>query len=182
MAKIGYIRVSSLDQNIERQQNLLAPFKLDKIFTEKLSGKNMNRPELKKMMDYARESDIIHIESISRLARSVRDLLIIVDQLQKKHVEIFSLKENFLTSTAQGRFMLTVFGALSELERENILERQKEGLDNARAKGKIFGRPKIEKPKDFDKVIKLVNARKITAVAAMKQLGLNRGTFYRLKK
>ncbi len=182
MSKIGYIRVSSVDQNTDRQEVALKELKVDKIFTEKLSGKNTNRPELHRMLDYVREGDVLYIESISRLARSTKDLLSLVQILQDKHVDLVSLKENIDTTTPQGRFILTIFGALSELERENILQRQKEGIEIAKQNGKVLGRPVIEIPKEWDKVIALWNKGEITAREAMKRLNMNRGTFYRRLK
>lgn len=182
MSKIGYIRVSSVDQNTDRQEVALKELKVDKIFIEKLSGKNTNRPELHRMLDYVREGDVLYIESISRLARSTKDLLSLVQTLQDKHVDLVSLKENIDTTTPQGRFILTIFGALSELERENILQRQREGIEIARQNGKVLGRPVIEIPKDWDKVINLWNRGEITAIEAMKRLNMNRGTFYRRLK
>lgn len=179
MSKIGYIRVSTIDQNTDRQEIALYEIGMDKIFLEKVSGKNTNRPELKKMLDYVREGDILYIESISRLARSTQDLLSIVQQLQEKSVGLVSLKENIDTSTPQGRFILTIFAALAELDRENILQRQKEGIAAARMKGKKFGRPRIEDPKEWTKIITLWRNGEITAVEAMKKLDMNRGTFYR---
>jgi len=182
MSKIGYIRVSAADQNTDRQEIALKELNLDKYFIEKASGKNTDRPQLKKMMEYMREGDMVYIESISRLARSTKDLLNIVQQLADKSVELVSLKENIDTTTPQGRFVLTIFGALSELERENILQRQKEGIAAAKIKGKKFGRPQIDKPKDWDNVMELWKEKKITAVEAMRRLNLNRGTFYRRVK
>ncbi|WP_206457868.1 recombinase family protein [Anaerovorax sp. IOR16] len=182
MSKIGYIRVSTIEQNTDRQEVTLGDIGMDKIFIEKASGKNTKRPELKKMLEYIREGDILYIESISRLARSTKDLLAIVQQLQEKNVELISSKENIDTTTPQGRFILTVFAALSELERENTLQRQKEGIAAARIKGKRFGRPKIEKPKKWDEVISLWTNNRITAVEAMRRLKMNRGTFYRRAK
>jgi len=179
MSKIGYIRVSSIDQNTDRQEVALKELKVDKIFSEKLSGKNTNRPELHRMLDYVREGDTLYIESISRLARSTKDLLSLVQTLQEKGVDLISLKENIDTTTPQGRFILTIFGALSELERENILQRQREGIEIAKQNGKVLGRPVIESPKDWDKVIALWNRGEITAREAMKRLNMNRGTFYR---
>ena len=179
MARIGYIRVSTNEQNTDKQEFALSKMEIDKLFIEKISGKTMNRIEIKKMLEYIREGDTLYIESISRLARSTRDLLSIVQQLQDKKVELISLRENIDTTTAQGRFVLTVFAALSELERESTLQRQKEGIEAARLKGKKFGRPKIEKPKNWDSVVNLWRQGKITAVEAMKRLQLDRGTFYR---
>lgn len=182
MPKIGYIRVSTTEQNTDRQEIALREFDLDKIFIEKVSGKTTNRTALKEMLKYLREGDILYIESISRLARSTRDLLSIVEQLTGNKVELVSLKENIDTTTPQGRFMLTIFGALSELERESIIQRQSEGINAAKLKGKKFGRPKISKPKNWDKVISEWKKNKITAVEAMKRLKMNRGTFYRRVK
>lgn len=179
MSKIGYIRVSSIDQNTERQEVALKELEVDKIFTEKLSGKNTNRPELHRMLDYVREGDTLYIESISRLARSTKDLLSLVQTLQEKRVDLVSLKENIDTTTPQGRFILTIFGALSELERENILQRQREGIEIAKQNGKVLGRPIIETPNDWNKVITLWKRGEITAREAMKRLNMNRGTFYR---
>ena len=123
------------------------------------------------------------VESISRIARNTRDLLSIVSELTEKGVEFVSLKENIDTTTPQGRFMLTVFGALAELERENILERQREGIEIAKSEGKYKGR----KPIDYDEaqmkaLCKKWRAAEITATAAMKELGLKPNTFYRRVK
>lgn len=182
MSRIAYVRVSAIDQNTDRQEIALSELNIDKYFTEKISGKNTERPQLKKMLEYIREGDTVYIESISRLARSTKDLLSIVQQLQEKSVDLISLKENIDTTTPQGRFILTIFGALSELERENTLQRQKEGISAAKIKGKKFGRPQIDKPKDWDKVIGMWQNGEITAVEAMHRLNLNRGTFYRRVK
>ena len=182
MSKVGYIRVSAIDQNTERQEVALKELKVDKIFTEKHSGKNTNRPELHRMLDYVREGDTLYIESISRLARSTKDLLSLVQVLQEKGVDLVSLKENIDTTTPQGRFILTIFGALSELERENILQRQREGIEIAKQNGKVLGRPIIESPKDWDKIITLWKRGEITAVESMKRLNLTKATFYRRVK
>lgn len=179
MAKIGYIRVSTIEQNTDRQEIALAEIGMDKTFIEKVTGKNTNRIELNKMLQYVREEDVLYIESISRLARSTKDLLSIVQLLQEKKVDLISLKENIDTTSPQGRFILTIFAALAELERENILQRQKEGIAAAKLKGKKFGRPKIESPKEWNKVISLWKNGEITAVEAMNKLNMNRGTFYR---
>ena len=182
MSKVGYIRVSAIDQNTERQEVALKELEVDKIFTEKLSGKNTNRPELHRMLDYVREGDTLYIESISRLARSTKDLLSLVQVLQEKGVDLVSLKENIDTTTPQGRFIFTIFGALSELERENILQRQREGIEIAKQNGKVLGRPIIESPKDWDKIITLWKRGEITAVESMKRLNLTKATFYRRVK
>ena len=182
MPKVGYIRVSTVEQNTDRQEIALSEIGIKKLFIEKISGSTMNRPEFKKMMEYVREGDELYIESISRLARSTKDLLSIVQTLKEKKVELVSLKENIDTATPQGRFILTIFGALSELERENTIQRQREGIDAARLKGKNCGRPKIEIPKNWDNVVSLWKAGNITAVESMTKLKMSRGTFYRRVK
>jgi len=182
LAKIGYMRVSTLDQNLDRQKIALDEIGMDKYFVEKISGKNKDRPQLKKMLEYVREGDVLYIESISRLARSTRDLLSIVEQLQEKKVELVSLKESIDTNTPQGRFTLTIFGALSELERENTLQRQKEGIAAARLKGKNFGRPKVKEPQKWDSVVALWQKGDINAAQAIERLNMSRATFYRRLK
>lgn len=182
MSKIAYIRVSTFEQNTERQEVALNEFGMDKYYIEKASGKNTERSEFKKMMEYVREGDTVYIESISRLARSTKDLLNIVEQLKNKKVELVSLKENIDTHTPQGKFMLTIFGALAELERENILQRQKEGIQVAKANGKRFGRPLVSIPKDFVNVYNEWKDGKMTAVEAFKVLKLKKTTFYKFVK
>ena len=118
MSKIGYIRVSTEHQETARQQEIMDSYQVDRIFSEKLSGANADRPQLKAMLDYVREGDTLYVESISRLGRSTRDLLNIIDTLTDKGVTLVSHKENIDTDTPTGKFMLTVFAALSQLERE----------------------------------------------------------------
>ena len=160
-----------------------APPSSRKVFVDKASGKNTDRAAFKEMMAFVRAGDTVVVESISRIARNTRDLLSIVSELTEKGVEFVSLKENIDTTTPQGRFMLTVFGALAELERENILERQREGIEIAKSEGKYKGR----KPIDYDEaqmkaLCKKWRAGEITATAAMKELGLKPNTFYRRVK
>lgn len=180
ISKIGYVRVSSETQETARQLKLMQDYEVDKIFEEKISGKNMDRPEFKRMMDYLREGDILYIESISRLSRSVKDLLKIVDDLNAKGVKFVSNKENIDTSTPQGIFVLQIFAALSELERAQTLQRQKEGIAIAKAQGKYRGRQRIQIDEDlFKKCYKRWKAGEITAVQFQKKIGLIPNTFYR---
>lgn len=180
---IGYVRVSTQEQNELRQYIALQEKNVDKIFTDKASGKTADRAELKEMLSFVRDGDIVITESISRIARSTRDLLSIIDTLTQKNVEFISLKENIDTTTPQGKFMLTVFAAMAELERENILQRQKEGISIAKAQGKYKGKPPI---KIDEKFFKSTCARwrnnEITATQAMKELNLKPNTFYRRVK
>lgn len=180
--KIGYIRVSSCDQNTDRQHVILEQYTPEKIFEEKLSGKDRNRPTLQEMVRFCREGDVIYIESISRLARNTKDLLNIVEELTDKQVGLVSAKEQIDTTTPSGKFILTVFAALSQLERDTIKQRQKEGIDVARSKGVRFGRPKIPLPQNFNQNIQLWREEKITATEAMKKMSLKPSTFYRMVK
>ena len=120
---VGYVRCSTVEQNEERQLRMMAERGIDPahIFTDKASGKNTDRPELKKMMDYVRKGDTVIVESIGRFARNTRDLLELIEKLSEKGVEFVSRKEAIDTTTPTGKFMLTVFGAVAELEREYIL-------------------------------------------------------------
>ena len=155
----------------------------EKIFTDKASGANADRVELKKMLAFVRSGDVMIVESISRIARNTKDLLAIVEDLTEKDVEFVSLKENIDTATPQGRFMLTVFGAMAELERESILERQREGIAIAKREGKYRGKQPIKiDEKRFRAVCKKWRDGEITATAAMKEVGLKPNTFYRRVK
>ena len=119
MSKIGYIRVSTEHQETARQQEIMCDYQVDRIFSEKISGANKDRPQLKAMLDYVREGDTLYIESISRLGRSTKDLLNIIDTLTDKGVTLVSHKENIDTDTPTGKFMLTVFAAHSLSLKEN---------------------------------------------------------------
>ena len=154
---------------------------MDQVYIDRISGKNTERPELKRMMSFVREGDMVIVESISRFARNTRDLLDLVEQLTRKRVEFVSKKEAIDTTTPSGKFMLTVFGAVAELEREYILQRQREGIAIAKAKGIYKGRKPIERP-EFNQVVTLWRRGTITAVEAMKRLDMKPSTFYRKVK
>ena len=128
MANVGYVRVSTVDQNEARQVEALKKHNIEKWFTEKVSGKDTNRPQLQLMLDYVREGDTVYIHDFSRLARSTKDLLEIVETLQNKGVSLVSNKENIDSSTPTGKLNQTMIGAIAEFERQNLLERQKEGI------------------------------------------------------
>ena len=143
--KDGYVRVSTEEQNEARQLQMMQENGVEKIFIEKISGKSIQgRVSLKEMLEFVRNGDVIYTESISRIARNTRDLLSIISTLSDKGVEFVSLKESINTTTAQGKFMLTVFGAIAELERESIIQRQREGIEIAKKEGKYKAKPKIE--------------------------------------
>lgn len=180
---IFYSRVSTEEQNLGRQIVMANNLKVDKIYEEKASGKNTDRPKLKEMLDFVREGDTIYVESISRLSRSISDLLKIIKILEDKKVKFVSLKENIDTSTPQGRFILTIFGALAELEREQTLQRQREGIELAKSQGKYKGRKPINyNKKDFEQYYLEWKSGKITAKYFMDKIGLKSNTFYRRVK
>ena len=182
---LGYVRVSTLEQNEERQTRALleAGVEPDAIYTDKKSGKNADREQLKALLKFARRQDVVITESISRIARNTRDLLAIVDDLSSRGIEFVSLKEKIDTSTPQGKFMLTVFAAMASLEREQTLERQREGIAIAREKGVYKGgqKKKIDKDK-FVAAVARWRAGEITATKAMELLELKPNTFYRRVK
>ena len=150
--KIGYIRISTADQNTARQELLMEQMGVDEVYIDRISGKNTNRPELQKMMEYVRRGDTVIVESISRFARNTRDLLELVEQLSAKAVEFVCKKEAIDTTTPTGKFMLTVFGAVAELEREYILQRQREGIAIAKDNGVYKGRKPIQPP-ELEKIM-----------------------------
>ncbi len=182
---LGYIRVSTEEQNEERQTRALLERGVEKegLYIDKQSGKNAERESLKALLAFCRKGDIVITESISRIARNTKDLLSIIDTLNQKGVHFVSLKESIDTSTPQGKFMLTVFGAIAELERENILERQREGIAIAREKGLYQGKSKMEIDRQrFEELVKEWRAGNITATECMKRLDLKPNTFYRRVK
>ena len=179
---IAYVRVSTVEQNEARQVEALKEKSIDKWFIEKVSAKDTKRPKLKEMLDFARESDTIYIQSFDRLARSTSDLLAIVETLQNKSIYLVSIKESIDTSTATGKLMLTMIGAINEFERANLLERQREGIAIAKQKGKYAGRKKIDFPIHWEEVYSKYKARELKANEVMEQLGLKRNTFYNLIK
>ena len=178
MANIAYVRVSTVEQNEGRQVEALKPYRIDKWFVDKCSGKNTDRPQFQAMLEYIREGDTVYIEDFSRLSRSVADLLHITDDFQRRKIGLVSLKERLNTSTPEGKLMLTMIAAINEFERANILERQAEGIALAKEKGIYKGRKRIEKPANWQDVYSRWKQREISGAQAMKESGLKRNTFY----
>lgn len=176
--KIGYIRVSTQEQNTLRQEVLMEQLGVEEVYIDRISGKTAERPELKNLLEYVRRGDVVIVESISRFARNTRDLLDLVEKLTSKGVEFVSQKEAIDTTTPTGKFMLTVFGAVAELEREYILQRQREGIAIAKRNGVYKGRRPIERP-EFPVVAAQWRKGEITAAEAMKKLDMTSSTFYR---
>jgi DNA invertase Pin-like site-specific DNA recombinase len=177
---IAYVRVSTVEQNEGRQLEALKTYDIDKTFVEKASAKDTHRPKLQEMLDYVREGDTVYILDFSRLARSTKDLLNIVEMLTTKGVKLISLKENLDTNTPAGKMMLTMLGAIYEFERTNILERQREGIILAKRAGKYKGRKRILPPEDFEAVFERWDKRELTGREAMKELKLKPNTFYKI--
>mgnify|MGYP000074056757 FL=1 len=183
MAHIAYVRVSTAEQNEARQIEALKKHTIDKWFTEKVSGKNMNRPQLEAMLDYVREGDTVYIHDFSRLARSTKDLLTIVEKLQNKKVHLVSNKENLDTSTPTGKLMLTMIAAINEFERENLLERQREGIAIAKEQGKFKGgQVKRIDDKTFTEAYERYQRRELTKTQLAAELKISRPTLDKLIK
>ena len=185
MSNVAYVRVSTVEQNTGRQFGDFekAGVKIDKVFEEKVSGKDRERPKLKAMLDYVRDGDTVYIESYSRLARNTRDLLNIVHELEEKKVSVVSLKENFDTSTPQGRLMLTFMQGIAQFERDIIKERQAEGIAIAKREGKYKGRKPIEVDSDvFKNQYDRYTRREISKVELAKILKVSRPTLDKMIK
>ncbi len=177
--KVGYVRVSTQEQNTARQEVLMEQLGVEKIFIDKASGKNTDRPEFKKMMDFVREGDTLVVESYSRLSRSTKDLLETVEKLKEKGVEFVSKKENIDTSTPTGKLMLTVFAGIYEFERENNAIRRDEGIAIAKAEGKYKGRKAVPVGDLFFAVTRLWVDGDISLSEAQRRLDMAPATFFR---
>lgn len=177
--RIAYIRVSTVEQNEQRQITAMQKYNIEKWFTEKVSAKDTKRPKLQELLEFAREGDTIHIHDFSRLARSTKDLLDIVEQLNKKGVHLVSNKESIDTSTPTGKLMLTMIGAINEFERMNMLERQKEGIAIAKKAGKYKGGTR-KTIKNFDEHYSLYLKRKITKSELAHRLEISRPTLNKI--
>lgn len=175
--RIGYIRVSSLDQNTERQ---LDGALLDRVFTDKLSGKDMARPQLEAMLQFVREGDTLVVHSMDRLARNLDDLRSLVALLTKRGVKVEFVKENLSFSgqaSPMAQLMLSVMGAFAEFERALIRERQREGIAIAKARGAYKGRKKSLSPDDVAKAKERL-AQGVSKVRIARDLGISRETLY----
>jgi DNA invertase Pin-like site-specific DNA recombinase len=182
LANVGYVRVSTVEQNEGRQVEALKPHHIDKWYIDKCSGKNTDRPQFKAMLDYIRDGDTVFVEDFSRLSRSVADLLKILEDCKRKKIRLVSLKENTDTSTPTGELFVTIVAAINQFERANILERQAEGIALAKQKGVYKGRKRIVKPANWQDVYSRWKRREISGKEAMKELDLKRNTFYNFVK
>ena len=181
--RVAYVRVSSIDQNETRQIEALEKYNIEKWYIEKVSGKDTNRPKLKEMLDFVREGDTVYTHDFSRLARSTKDLLFIVESFDAKNVHLVSNKENLDTSTPTGRLMLTIIAAINEFERMNLLERQREGIIIAKREGKFKGgqRKKIDEVV-FNQAYKKYKNREMNKTQLASVLKVSRPTLDKILK
>lgn len=176
---IGYARVSTEEQNLDRQIDILKQAGCDRIYEEKVSGIKRERTELNKILDQIRNGDVIIIADLTRLSRSVKDLFSLVEQIEEKGANIKSIKESWVdTTTAQGKLMFTIFAGISQFERDLISQRTIEGLNAARARGKNGGRPK-KNDKDIKLAVKMYNNKNCSITEITKATGVSKTTLYR---
>ncbi len=174
----GYARVSSQQQDLYRQLDMLKEYNCTEILTEKMSGTKTDRPELIRLKDKLRPGDTLIVESFSRLGRSTKDLIELVEYFEDKNVKLISIKENFDTNTPQGKLMLTVFQAFSQFERDIIAQRTKEGLESARARGRKGGRPRV-KDKKLNRALNLYHSKDYSISEIVQMTGISQATLYR---
>ena len=182
MSNIAYIRVSTVDQNAGRQIEMMKAHNIDETFIEKASGKDTDRPQLQAMIKFARKGDTVYIESFSRLARNTIDLLKLIEEMNNKGIKVVSLKEGMDTSTPAGKLMLTMIGAIATFERDNLLERQREGIALAKAEGKYKGRQAKELPANFEEIYNQYQTRQITKSKMAELCEVSRPVLDRLLK
>ena len=177
--RIGYARVSTQDQNLDRQRDQLRQDGCERVYEEKVSGAKSDRPELGRMLDALREGDVVVVAELSRLSRSVRDLFDIVGRIDAVGAQIKSLKEPWLdTTTPHGRLLFTFFSGISEFERDLIRQRTLEGMAAARARGRHGGRPTLD-PKQVDLAIKMYDSKACTVAEITKATGVSKSALYR---
>lgn len=183
--KIGYARVSTIDQNLDLQIEALEKGGCEKIYQEKISGTTKNRPELDKMIEQFREGDELYVWRLDRLGRSLKNIIDLVLSLSDRGIIIKGITDGVDTSTMNGRLFLNIMASLSEYERELIRERTNAGLQSARARGRLGGRPKGYTKETISKLLLLRNIYKDVTKRPeeiYKPLGITRATFYRYAK
>lgn len=178
---VGYARVSTIEQHLDRQLDLLQGYGVDRIFTEKMTGTKRDRPELNKMLSHLTQGDTVVVESLSRLGRSTKDLIELVDQLREKGVTLVSLKESIDTETPSGKLLFTLMSAIAQFERDTIAERTQEGLRAARARGHTGGRPRAD-PRKVTQAVKLYRSGDHSIQEIEEMTGIKKATLYRALK
>ena len=174
----GYARVSTEQQSLDRQLDMLTQYGVDKIYNEKMTGTKRSRPELEKLLERLTEGDTVVIESLSRLGRSTKDLIWLMETFNSKGVNLVSLKESIDTTSSTGKLLFTLMSALAQFERDVIADRTREGLASARARGRKGGRPPIEGEK-LRKAIKLYHSGEYSTNEITEITGVHRSTLYR---
>ena len=174
----GYARVSTEQQNLDRQLDMLQKYGVDFIYNEKMTGTKRNRPELEKLLERLTEGDTVVVESLSRLGRSTKDLIWLMETFNSKGVNLVSLKESIDTTTSTGKLLFTLMSAIAQFERDVIADRTREGLNSARARGRKGGRPRTDSEK-LRKAIKLYNTQQYTLAEIEDMTGVKRSTLYR---
>jgi DNA invertase Pin-like site-specific DNA recombinase len=177
LQKIGYARVSTTSQNLDSQIDALYESGCKKVFSEQESGVKKERPAWERLMDYLREGDILVITELSRMTRSLKHLLQIIEELEKKRVGLISLRENIDTLTATGRFFISIMGAIAQMERELKSERAKAGREAAKARGRSGGRPRTD-PQKLEQARILYENSSQTAAEICKAVGIGKRTFF----
>jgi DNA invertase Pin-like site-specific DNA recombinase len=175
----GYARVSTQDQNLDRQTDQLQQLGCERIFQEKKTGTTKERPELDRLLDQLRPGDIIVVSELTRLSRTIRDLFALVDVIHQKGAHLKSLKEPWLdTTTPQGKLLFAIFAGVSQFERDLISERTREGLASARARGRKGGRPP-KSSKDMELALKMHDNQNYSISEIVKATGIGKSTLYR---
>ena len=177
--KLGYARVSTNDQNPQSQIDELTRYGCDKIFVKHASGAKAERPELTKLIEFARDGDTIVVWKLDRLARSLKQLIKTVEHLEDRQIGFISLTESMDTTTPGGKLIFHVFGALAEFERGIITERTKAGLKAAKARGRLGGRPPAISPDDINVAQAMLSDPAISFAEVARRLGVSSSTLYR---
>lgn len=177
MSKIGYARVSTKDQNLDSQIDVLMEYGCERIFSEKVSGRKFKRTELDKCLDYMREGDTLVITKLDRLGRTTKQLIELAQHLEDNAIDLEIIDMNIKTQDAMGKMFFTMMSAFAELEANLLSERTKKGLDSERARGRRGGRPKIPQHKE-KMIISLYNSKEYTINEIIKMTGVSRGTIY----
>lgn len=178
--KLGYARVSTLDQSLDLQKDALLKegVELEYIFEEKVTGTKSERPQLTELLSKARKGDQIIVYKLDRLSRSTKHLIELSEELEKKGIELVSIQDKIDTTTAIGKAMFKMLAVLSEMERDIISERTKAGLESARARGRNGGRPKMSKEK-LDHAIDLYETKKYSIKDITEKTGVSKAKLYK---
>ncbi|WP_201714256.1 recombinase family protein [Rossellomorea arthrocnemi] len=176
--KIGYARVSTQEQSLDLQMDALQQAGCEKVYSEKISGMKDDRPKLLELIDYAREGDVLVVYKLDRLGRSTKKLIELTEELEKRGIELVSIRDSIDTTSAVGKAMFRMLAVLSEMERDLISERTRAGLESARARGRRGGRPKKDS-KDVDKAIKLYHTNQYSVREIEEITGVSKATLYR---